>query len=105
MASYELPIGFSKEMVSAFVELFQRTWGTEELAKIALPSFADQPDVLSTFMKYVRTSATPHSASIQFDYMFRSIDTRAVLPSTQVPTLVLHRSNSASLPVASGPFL
>ena len=105
MASDDFPIGFPEEMVSAFVELFQRSWGTEELAKIALPSFADQPDVLSTFMKYVRTSATPHSASIQFDYMFRSIDTRAVLPSIQVPTLVLHRSNSVFLPIEFGRFL
>jgi class 3 adenylate cyclase len=105
MASDDFPIGFPEEMVSAFVELFQRTWGTEELAKIALPSFADQPDLLSTFMKYVRTSATPHSASIQFDYMFRSIDTRAVLPSIQVPTLVLHRSKSVFLPIEFGHFL
>src|SRR5205823_13846591 len=55
--------------------------------------------------KYVRTSATPHSASIQFDYMFRSIDTRAALPSIQVPTLVLHRSNSVFLPIEFGRFL
>lgn len=58
--------------------------------EIMAPSLADDPHARALFAKLQRYSASP--AMLQQNYlMFLDIDVRSILPTIDVPTLVLHR--------------
>jgi pimeloyl-ACP methyl ester carboxylesterase len=54
------------------------------------PSMADDPKAIAWLGRYRRLSITP-GALAQLFLMFLEIDVRAVLPTINVPTLVMHR--------------
>jgi len=58
--------------------------------EIMAPSIADDPQARQAFARYQRYATTP--AMLQQNFlMFLDIDVRSILPSVEVPTLVLHR--------------
>jgi class 3 adenylate cyclase len=58
--------------------------------EIMAPSIADDPQARQAFARFQRYSTTP--AMLQQNFlMFLDIDVRAILPSVEVPTLVVHR--------------
>jgi class 3 adenylate cyclase len=60
------------------------------MVEIMAPSLADDPSARAGFARLQRYAATP--AMLQQNYlMFLDIDVRPVLPTIDVPTLVLHR--------------
>jgi pimeloyl-ACP methyl ester carboxylesterase len=65
----------------------QRAEGTVELFA---PSFVDDPQVVEFTARMERSAASPAMVRQIFE-MFLDVDVRAILPSIQVPTLVLHR--------------
>jgi class 3 adenylate cyclase len=58
--------------------------------EIMAPSIADDPQARQMFSRFQRYAASP-SMLLQNMLMFLDIDVRAVLPTIDVPTLVLHR--------------
>ena len=66
---------------------------------------SDDPEFLNHVAKMLRASATPRTAATQFDYILRTIDVREALPLIQAPTLVLHASDSALVPIEHGRYL
>jgi class 3 adenylate cyclase len=58
--------------------------------EIMAPSFADEPNVRALYARLQRYAASPAMLQQMF-VMFLDIDVRSVLPSIDVPTLVLHR--------------
>jgi class 3 adenylate cyclase len=60
------------------------------LVEIMAPSLADDPQAIETFARLQRYSGTPAMLT-QLYVMFLDIDVRAVLPTINVPTLVVHR--------------
>ena len=58
--------------------------------EIMAPSIADDPQARQAFARYQRYATTPSMLQQNF-LMFLDIDVRAILPSVEVPTLVLHR--------------
>jgi class 3 adenylate cyclase len=58
--------------------------------EIMAPSIADDPQARQAFARYQRYATTPSMLQQNF-LMFLDIDVRSVLPSVEVPTLVLHR--------------
>ena len=58
--------------------------------EIMAPSIADDPQARQAFARYQRYATTPSMLQQNF-LMFLDIDVRSILPSVEVPTLVLHR--------------
>ncbi len=57
---------------------------------VMAPSIADDPQYRQAFARFQRYATSP-SMLQQYFLMFLDIDVRAILPSVEVPTLVLHR--------------
>lgn len=89
------PSGESPEF-TAYVELVDRSWGTEEFArqmlrKWAAPSLAEDQRMVAWLASYLRRSASP-GAAIALERMNRGMDVKHVLPAIHVPTLVVSRT-------------
>src|SRR5215218_2179285 len=67
-------------------------WGqqAEGMVELFAPSFADDPQVVEFTARMERAAASPAMVQQIFE-MFLDIDVRAILPTINVPTLVLHR--------------
>jgi pimeloyl-ACP methyl ester carboxylesterase len=67
-------------------------WGqqAEGMVELFAPSFADDPQAVEFTARIERAAASPAMVQQIFE-MFLDIDVRAILPTIQVPTLVLHR--------------
>jgi class 3 adenylate cyclase len=100
----DYPIGVSPDAVDALVQLIAEGWGTPELTRLANPSMADDAEWVRLTSKAIRCSSTPRTAAAQFDYILRS-DVRQALPLIRQPTLVLHVSENALVPIAHGRYL
>ena len=79
-------------------------WGTGAFIKGLAPSRANDPAAVSQFAKFERLSASPgaYKAILQQNAL---IDVRSVLPNVRVPTLILHSSKDALVPVENGRYL
>jgi class 3 adenylate cyclase len=104
VATADHPEGLDREAADSFLQLVQQQWGTESFAAIASPTLANDPHARSWFAKYMRASASPRAAAIQFRSLFE-LDLGDVLGSIQVPTLVLHRREFVFAPVAQARYL
>jgi pimeloyl-ACP methyl ester carboxylesterase len=78
-----------------------KTWGTGEMMKTVVVSQAANQDAVSQFGKLERLSASP-GALRAISLLNAQIDIRPILPSVQVPTLVLHRRTDARVPIEAG---
>jgi pimeloyl-ACP methyl ester carboxylesterase len=67
-------------------------WGQDARGMVELfaPSLADDPQVVEYTARMERAAASPAMIRKIFE-MFIDIDVRAILPTIQVPTLVMHR--------------
>ena len=76
-------------------------WGTGEIGKVVMPSQAASPDAVVEFAKLERLSASP--GAVKAIMLLNSlIDIRPILPTVQVPTLVLHRRGDLRVPIEVG---
>jgi pimeloyl-ACP methyl ester carboxylesterase len=83
------PAAALRESTAEFIAPY---WGqqAEGMVELFAPSLADNPEVVEFTARMERSAASPAMVMKIFE-MFLDIDVRAVLPSIQVPTLVLHR--------------
>jgi class 3 adenylate cyclase len=79
-------------------------WGEAVLLRINAPSVANDPAMVEWGSKLEHATASPGSivALLRANY---ELDVRHILPSVKVPTLVMHRSGDALVPIASGRYL
>jgi pimeloyl-ACP methyl ester carboxylesterase len=78
-----------------------KAWGTGEIMKTVIPSQSANQNALSQFAKLERLSASP-GAVRAIAFLNAQIDIRSILPTVQVPTLVLHRRADARVPIEAG---
>jgi class 3 adenylate cyclase len=78
-----------------------KRWGTGFMIKTAWPSQASNPEAVELVAKFERLSASP-GAIRAYSLMNAQIDVRPVLPSINVPTLVLHRQGDLQVPIELG---
>ena len=97
-------IGLSPEQAESVITTIVDAWGTEEIAAVAGPSQAGDPQFRKLAAKFMRSAATPRAVAAQLRYMF-GLDARAVLPLIQVPTLVMHSRDLALFPLHHGRYL
>ena len=87
--------------VEARIARIVKAWGTGEMMKTVIPSQAASQDAVSQFAKLERLSASP-GAVRAIGLLNAQIDIRPILPTVQVPTLVLHRRTDARVPIEVG---
>jgi pimeloyl-ACP methyl ester carboxylesterase len=87
--------------VEARIARIVKAWGTGEMMKTVIPSQAASQHAVSQFAKLERLSASP-GAVRAIGLLNAQIDIRPILPSVQVPTLVLHRRTDARVPIEVG---
>jgi pimeloyl-ACP methyl ester carboxylesterase len=83
-----------KALIAEEEESFPQRWGTTEFARESLhhyaPSAVDDESLVEWTAGFMRSGATP-GAAVALDCMDLEVDVRSILPSIQVPTLVIHR--------------
>src|SRR3954452_1085277 len=72
-------------------QLIEREWAGEMDVSQLAPSAAADPALMRRITTFFRRSASP-SAAVALNRMNAAIDTRSVLPTIRVPTLVLQRA-------------
>jgi class 3 adenylate cyclase len=87
-----------------WMEGWRTQWGTPYLLDEWAPSAAHDQPFREWWAKYLRFSASP-SAVINLFRMNSEIDVRSVLPTIQVPSLVLHRVGDRAIGVEHGRYL
>jgi pimeloyl-ACP methyl ester carboxylesterase len=80
------------------------SWGDGSRVAALSPGAAENPRVREWFARLERLSASPGTA-IKLMRMNGEIDVRAVLPSIQAPTLVLHRPDDGLVDVRHSRYL
>ncbi len=104
----DYPWAWTEEDYRSWAERVERGWGSPELvremAEILSPSLADDPAFLRRLGRLVRLAASPGEA-VARDLLIRDTDVRHVLPSIQVPTLVVHRTDDRLEPVEQGRYI
>lgn len=83
------------------IEHIVKHWGSGEMMKTIAPSQAANEGALAQFAKFERLSSSPGALRTLLA-LNRALDVTAVLPSLQVPALVLHRQTDLQVPVNFG---
>jgi class 3 adenylate cyclase len=102
----DYPMGRTEEDQRAFFEEFTSTVGTVDNLRHQGPSASHEDDMpfRRWWARFQRLVATP-GAFRELASILNGIDVRAVLPSIQAQTLVLHRSDDLIVPVAMGRYV
>ncbi len=96
--------GTPRDVADQLIDRMTEMWGTEALVWMAVPSRAGDERYRRWHARLQRAMASPGA----FQAYFRAlcdVDTRAILPSISVPTLVLHRKDLALVPIEHGRYL
>jgi len=98
----DYPWGQKPEERAQQVELIPQMWGSKEIAQIMFQT--DDDRLLEWGQRWQRNSMSPDAIPRFYD-MLELTDVRHVLPTIRVPTLVLHRTEDASIPVENGRYI
>jgi class 3 adenylate cyclase len=98
------PRGVPPEQFERFLGSLERHWGEGILVGINAPSRVKDEAFVRWWAHLERAVASPGAilALMRANY---EIDTRHILPSIQVPTLILHRTGDAVAPIEAGRYL
>jgi class 3 adenylate cyclase len=100
----DYPWGETPEEADLIADFLGDHWGKEDAAAFSFPSHADDPVLRQWIAKSCRMSC---SARELVTYMRQDLptDVRQILPSIQVPTLVLHRQDPPFYKLDEGRYL
>jgi pimeloyl-ACP methyl ester carboxylesterase/class 3 adenylate cyclase len=100
----DYPWGLPADQMPRFLQQIEERWGTGDNLDIIAPSVAGDERFRRWYSRYERLALSPgevaHLAVVQFER-----DLRGVLPTIQVPTLVLHRAGDLHIRVGHGRYL
>jgi hypothetical protein len=102
--SKNYPWAPTEEERAVFLEEVRRNWGGPVGLEKRAPSAAGDPRFREWWAAYLRMGASP-GAALALTQMNAEIDIRNVLPSIRVPSLVIHRTGDALLPVEGGRYI
>lgn len=96
----DYPFGWTDEKWQIVLENADKHWGSKNGFDFSMwaPSIAGDPAQQEQLSAYLRAAASP-GAVVAVWTMNREIDVRDVLPSTRVPTIVLHRDGDRVLSI------
>jgi class 3 adenylate cyclase/pimeloyl-ACP methyl ester carboxylesterase len=99
----DYPYGCEEAMAELY-RIVDRAWGTGESLRIFGQSLLDYEPYREYHGRMERASGSPGTIRAMMD-TFLDIDVRAVLPSISVPTLVVHTTDDACVPIDNGRYL
>lgn len=97
----DYPWGPTEAQRELFFEEIANNWGGPLGIEDRAPSKANDPEFRKWWASYLRMGASP-GAAVALTRMNAQIDVRPILPTIQVPTLVLHRTGDRCLRVEEG---
>lgn len=100
----EYPHGKDPEQTRTFLDLMRDEWGGPIFLDVIAPSMAADPRFRQWWSKFVRGSASLSTAA-DLTLFGSEIDVRPLLPSVQVPTLILHAKDDLVRHIDEGRFL
>ncbi|HKU06884.1 MAG TPA: adenylate/guanylate cyclase domain-containing protein [Bradyrhizobium sp.] len=95
------PKGLTPEQKEKALAYRVKKWGNGDVLKAVLPSFANEPGAAAVLARMERLCSTPGGIRTILE-LNAQIDVTSVLPTIQVPTLVLHRVPDLVVPVELG---
>jgi class 3 adenylate cyclase len=94
----DFPWAWTMQEWDGFIERIEEGWGTRSLTEAYMgmlaPSQLEDPEAVGRWARYLRLTGSPASAA-DLQRMYRDSDIRAILPSIQAPTLIVHRGSDA----------
>jgi class 3 adenylate cyclase len=103
-SSDDYPHANPPEFMEALIASVEQSWGREFGMQIATPTAAADAELSVYFARLQRASLGPGDALAMIRFT-NQLDIRAVLPSIDTPTLVLHRIGDRLIPVAQSRYL
>ncbi len=100
----DYPWGPTREQRERFYAEIQDHWGGPVGIEERAPSRADDPAFRNWWSTYLRMGASPGTA-LALSRMNAEVDVRHVLPTIDVPTLVLHRRGDRCLKIEEGRYV
>ena len=90
--------GAEDDRIPALLDEVSAKWGDGALLEIFAPSTVGDPGMEEVWSRFQRAGASPAMGRAVIAALFE-IDVRDILPSIQVPTLILHRKGDRIAPV------
>jgi class 3 adenylate cyclase len=100
----DYPWGVSLEDREKFFDVMRNDWGKPVGIEERAPTLATDENFRDWWATYLRMGASP-GAAVALTKMNAEIDVRDVLPTIQVPSLVIHRAGDMCLKVEEGRFV
>jgi pimeloyl-ACP methyl ester carboxylesterase len=100
----DYPLGVKAEDLAKLIEISEKGWGEGVGLGAWAPSRRDDAELRQWWARLQRIAASPGMVRNIFA-LYPQMDTRDVLPTIQVPTLVLHRRNDRMVDVSMGRYL
>jgi class 3 adenylate cyclase len=97
----DFPWAFSEEQWSSIRDLVEDQWGQGVSQVVAAPSTFGDEAARRWWARLERQSLGPGDVTAMFDLLVNT-DVRAVLPTIQVPTLVMHRTGDQFASIEQG---
>jgi class 3 adenylate cyclase len=104
LAAEDYPLGAPLTVAEAAIDRVARTWGTDDQARMQVPSRASDERFRRWFARYTRSIAGPAAVRAYLQAMLDT-DARSILSSVHVPTLVLHRKEYPLFRIDHGRYL
>jgi class 3 adenylate cyclase/pimeloyl-ACP methyl ester carboxylesterase len=95
------PPEWTQEMIEARVAQRVKSWGNGDMLKVVAASQAQDKAAIALLAKFERLASSPGSLKTVL-LLNGQIDVTPILPTLQIPTLVVHRRTDAIVPVALG---
>jgi class 3 adenylate cyclase len=100
----DYPWGFSREEVEARVVAIRESWGTARMLDMVAPSRVADERFRAWYARSARFGAGPDQIADLVRATYEA-DTRPILPSISVPTLVLHHEGNRFIDLGAGRYL
>ena len=100
----DYPIGMPEESAERLLQIWESSWGMGVVLELSAPSVASDPEMQRWIGRYMRLSASPAVATRMYQWVLQ-VDVRSVLPTIQVPTLILHRAENRHYRAPMGRYL
>jgi class 3 adenylate cyclase len=97
----DYPHGLPRQAFEDFAARIEEEWGGPVAAHLFAPSMADDPEFRDAWARFLRRATSPHGAR-DLMLLYRELDVREVLPTINMPTLVLHRTDDRLCRIAGG---
>jgi len=104
LAAPDDDIGVAPSLAASFYGAVRDRWGSGRALRFFIQQIPHSDELARTIARYERSACTPQMAA-DILRLNTEIDIRSLLPTVQVPTLVLHSSGDRLIPVAIAQYM